>query len=65
VTLFRADALDRRTADLLDEWAERAAIVEYDGGLSREDAEIVASERLARRAPLPLVRLVEARGRGR
>lgn len=49
---------------LCEEWRERAAIVEYDGGLSREDAEVVASERLAVHVPLPVVRAVEAAARG-
>lgn len=28
--------------DWLDDWHERAAIMEYDGGLSREEAEVAA-----------------------
>lgn len=55
--------LAARLADYLDEWEERAAIAEYDGGLDRESAEIVASECLAKRAPLWAVRIVEAEGK--
>ena len=40
-------AYDRRhIGRLLEEWEERAAIMEHDGGLSREDAEYQAARRL-------------------
>lgn len=35
-------ALETWSADERDEWEERAAIMEYDGGLSRKEAEIAA-----------------------
>jgi hypothetical protein len=35
-------------ADILDEWAERAAIMEHDGNRPREHAEAAAWARIAR-----------------
>jgi hypothetical protein len=32
------------TADLLETWGERAAILEYEAGMRRQDAERVAEE---------------------
>lgn len=37
------------TDDQREEWAERSAIVEFDGGLSREEAEKVAFRMVAGR----------------
>lgn len=38
------DAVKRETWPLFDEWEERAAIREFDGGMTREEAEIAAYE---------------------
>lgn len=35
-------------ADVLDEWKERAAIMQHDGGLSKDEAEVAAWERTIR-----------------
>ena len=41
------EAFDRHHIEhLWEQWAERAAIMEHDGGLSRQDAEYQAAERL-------------------
>jgi len=41
------EAFDRHHIEhLWEQWAERAAIMEHDGGLSRQDAEYQAVERL-------------------
>jgi hypothetical protein len=43
---------DRMTPDEREEWQERAAIMQHDGGMPREEAERIAAEIiLARRAP--------------
>ena len=36
----------KHIADLWEAWEERAAIMEYDGGLSRHEAEYQAAKRL-------------------
>lgn len=36
-----------RLNDILCDWQERAAIAEHDGGLSRDEAERLATERCA------------------
>lgn len=38
------DAVKREAWPLFDEWEERAAIREFDGGMTREEAEAAAYE---------------------
>jgi hypothetical protein len=44
-TLARLEASDQYDAHVFDwmDWEERAAIMEYDGGMSRKEAEVAAS----------------------
>lgn len=44
---IRQRTADERAADALGEWEERAAILEYEGGWSRKDAERLATEEIA------------------
>lgn len=46
------------TADQREAWAERAAIMEYDGGLTRAAAEHAASRLMGVGAPNPAARLI-------
>ena len=39
----------------VEEWRERAAIMEYDGGLTREEAEAAAADRVTGRDRAPVV----------
>ena len=50
-------------SDIAQQWSERAAIMQYDGGLSRDRAEIAAYVRLIRNHPAlkhePMSRVIE------
>jgi hypothetical protein len=48
------ELLNRLDDDLKEEWEERAAIMEYDGGLSRDHAECLALLNVFMRHPLAL-----------
>ena len=49
-----AELVDRLPEDLKEEWEERAAIMEFDGGLSRDHAECLALLDIIRRHPKAL-----------
>lgn len=52
-------------ADIHERWEERAAILEYDAGKSRESAERLAAiqvKRLLGRVPESVVKALEGRG---
>jgi hypothetical protein len=49
------ELLNRLDDDLKEEWEERAAIMEYDGGLSRDHAECLALLNVILRHPTALM----------
>ena len=49
-----AELVGRLPEDLKEEWEERAAIMEFDGGLSRDHAECLALLDIIRRYPKAL-----------
>ena len=49
-----AELVGRLPEDLKEEWEERAAIMEFDGGLSRDHAECLALLEIIRRYPIAL-----------
>ncbi len=49
------EMLDRLDADQKEEWEERAAIMELDGGLFRDHAECLALLCILRKHPMALV----------
>ena len=51
------ELLNRLDDDLKEEWEERAAIMEFDGGLSRDHAECLALLNVFMRHPMALSKL--------
>lgn len=49
------DMLDRLEDDLREDYEERAAIIEYDGGLPRDHAECLALLNILREHPAALL----------
>lgn len=50
-----ADLVSRLPDGLKQEWEERAAIMEFDGGLSRSEAEALALLCILRKSPAALL----------
>lgn len=46
------EMLDRLDADLSEEWEERAAIMQFDCGLPRDHAELLALLAIVRKHPM-------------